>query len=113
MFALEGLKRLMANNYQFSETQENIDELEQYREESDSVLSFSKECCEFGDDYEVGSTEMFNAYKAYCEECGMKPFSQRMFVTNLIASYSAVTKGVDKTGRRRTIKGVKLMEILT
>lgn len=113
MFALEGLKRLMANNYQFSETQENIDELEQYREESDSVLSFSKECCELGDDYEVGSTEMFNAYKAYCEECGMKSFSQRMFVTNLMACHSTITKGVDKTGRRRTIKGVKLMDILT
>jgi len=59
------------------------------------------------------SQEKIDAYKAYCEECGMKPFSQRMFVTNLMASYSAVTKGVDKTGRRRTIKGVKLMEILT
>ncbi|MBQ6089434.1 MAG: DNA primase, partial [Firmicutes bacterium] len=113
MFALEGLKRLMANNYQFSETQENIDELEQYREESDSVLSFARECAELGDDYEVGSTEMFNAYKAYCEECGMKPFSQRMFVTNLCASYSTVTKSVDKTGKRRTLKGIKLTDILS
>ena len=113
MFALEGLKRLMGNNYQFGETQENIDELEQYREESDSVLSFSKECCELGDDFEVGSTEMFNAYTAYCEECGIKPFSQRTFVPNLQAVYSTVTKGVDKTGRRRTLKGIKLLPILS
>lgn len=113
MFALEGLKRLMGNNYQFGETQENIDELEQYREESDSVLSFSKECCELGDDFEVGSTEMFNAYTAYCEECGIKPFSQRTFVTNLQAVYSTVTKGVDKTGRRRMLKGIKLLPILS
>lgn len=113
MFALEGLRRLMVNNYIFSETQENADELEQYREESDSVLSFAKECCEFGDDYETGSTEMFNAYKAYCEECGMKPFSHRGFVTNLTASCPGVSKGVDRTGKRRILKGLRLAEILT
>ena len=43
LFALEGLRRLMSNHYVFSETQVNADELQQYREESDSVLSFVKE----------------------------------------------------------------------
>lgn len=113
MFALEGLMRLMKNNYHFSETDVNREELQQYREESDSVLSFVKECCDLDDTAETGSTELFNGYKAYCEECGMKPYSQRMFVSQLTTGCSTVTKAVDKTGRRRTLKGIKFCEILT
>ncbi len=63
MFALKGLRRLMANNYKFSETEVNELELQQYREESDSVLSFVKECCDVDETYAIGSTELFNQYK--------------------------------------------------
>ena len=112
MFALEGLRRLMNNNYQFSETAVNERELQQYREESDSVLSFVKECCELGDGKEVGSTELFNRYKVYCEESGLKPFSHKVFITNLITSYPNITKGIDRTGKRRVLIGIHLQEIL-
>ena len=40
LFALEGLRRLIGNNYKFSVTERNNRELDQYREESDNVLSF-------------------------------------------------------------------------
>lgn len=40
------LRSLMNNHYVFSDTQVNADELQQYREESDSVLSFVKDYCE-------------------------------------------------------------------
>ena len=66
-----------------------------------------------GADYEVGSTELFIAYKAYCEECGMKPFAQRTFVSTLTAAVPDVTKGKDRTGKRRTLKGIRLQELLT
>ena len=112
MFALEGLRRLMNNGYIFSETQVNVDELQQYREESDSVLSFIKEDCELGAEYEVGSTELYNMYKAYCEECGLKPFSQKQFVSQIVTAHDGVAKGVDKVGRKRILKGIKLGEIL-
>ena len=62
LFALEGLKRLMKKQFMFSETEVNKAELQQYREDSDSVLSFVREYCEFNEEYEAGSTEMFNAY---------------------------------------------------
>lgn len=112
LFALEGLRRLMKNHYVFSETDVNRDELQQYREESDSVLSFVKECCVIGENYEVGSTDIFNCYKAYCEECGLKPFSQKMFVSQVIASNPQITRSVDKLGKKRTLSGIKLGEIL-
>ena len=113
LFALEGLKRLMRNRYLFSETDANREELQQYREDSDSVLSFVKDCCETGDeDHCAGSTELFNAYKNYCEESGMKPYSQKKFIQQLLLSCPGAEKGVDKTGRRRIIRRVKLGEIL-
>lgn len=112
MFALEGLKRLMANNYKFSETEVNELELQQYREESDSVLSFVKECCDVDETYAIGSTELFEQYKKYCDEGGLKPFAQRTFIGNLTASFPNVSKGKDKTGKRRIIKGLRLQEIL-
>lgn len=113
LFALEGLKRLMANHYRFSETEANRAELQQYREDSDSVLSFVKDCCETGDDdFICGSTELFNAYKAYCEESGLKPYAQKKFIQQMLSSCPGAEKGVDKTGRRRIIRRVKIGDAL-
>lgn len=113
LFALEGLKRLMANHYRFSETEANKAELQQYREDSDSVLSFVKDCCETGDDaFVCGSTELFNAYKAYCEESGLKPYAQKKFIQQMLSSCPGAEKGVDKTGRRRVIRRVKIGDAL-
>ena len=112
LFALNGLKRLMNNNYTFSETEVTKAELRQYREESDSVLLFIRECCEVGNDKVCGSTEIFNAYKGYCEECGLKPYSQRMFVRQLTTALPDVTRGVDTLGKRRILSGICLGEML-
>ncbi len=112
LFALEGLKRLMDNHYMFSETDANKEELQQYREESDSVLSFVKEYCQLDDSYSAGSTELFNAYKGYCEECGLKPYSQKTFVQQLSASCPSVTRDIDRMAKRRVLKGIKLGDVL-
>ena len=112
-FALEGLKRLMRNRYRFSETDANREELQQYREDSDSVLSFVKDCCVTGvANAVVGSTELFNAYKAYCEESGMKPYAQKKFIQQILLHCPGSERGVDKTGRRRIIRCVKMEDVL-
>jgi putative DNA primase/helicase len=112
LFALEGLKRLMANHYIFSETDVNKTELQQYREDSDSVLSFVREYCQVDAAYRVGSTELFHAYKGYCEECGLKPYSQKMFVQQLLTTCPDIIRGVDTLGKRRILIGIKLGEVL-
>ncbi|MCM1270814.1 MAG: phage/plasmid primase, P4 family [Ruminococcus flavefaciens] len=104
LFALERLKRLMSNHYVFSETEVNKTELQQYREDSDSVLSFIREYCIVDTLAECGSTEMFNMYKKYCVECGLKPYSQKAFVQQIIAAYPTVERGIDTMGRRRILK---------
>lgn len=110
MFALEGLKRLMRNNYRFSETQMNIDELQRYREDSDSVLSFVRDNCEQGPAYVSGSTELFKAYKTYCTVNNIiKGCEQAKFVQHLTSSYPNITRGRDKVGGSRTLRGIRVI----
>lgn len=113
-FALQGLRRLMGNHYVFSETEKNRAELQQYREESDSVLSFVKEHCivlSEGDGC-VGSTELWSAYKGYCEECGLKPYSQKTFVQQIMTAFPHLERKIDRIAKRRVLVGIKLGEIL-
>ena len=101
----------MGNGFRFSVTKENEEELQRYREESDSVLSFVKECCETGDGFRASSTELFSAYKAYCEECGLIPYSQRKFVQQVLTAFPSVQKEIDRMAKRRMLKGIRLEEI--
>ena len=70
-FAIDGLKRLISRNWVFSETERNRAELQQYKEESNSVLSFIHECCVTDSGSEVPTMEMYSQYRCYCEKCGM------------------------------------------
>lgn len=110
----EFYRRLMGNHYVFSETEKNRAELQQYREESDYVLSFVKEHCIVLPEGEgsVGSTELFNAYKGYCEECGLKPYSQKSFVQQMMTSFPHLERKIDRIAKRRVLTGIKLGEIL-
>ena len=110
LFALEGLKRLIQNNYIFSEAEKNRLEVEKYREDSDSLLSFLKECCDKGTDFEVGSTELYNAYKNYCEESNLRPYAHRTMVANLKASDTSILSVRDSVGRKRVLKGLKIKD---
>ncbi len=108
LFALEGLKRLMENNFVFSETQRNIDEIEQYRAESNSVLSFVNERCILDADAEESRQVVYDSYKKYCQECGMKEFAQKKFNAEVELLFPGVARAKDSLGKRRTWRGLKL-----
>lgn len=112
LFALDGLKRLIKNNYILSETEKNRLEVEKYREDSDSMLAYIKECCDFGTEYEVGSTDLYNSYKNFCDECNLKPYSHRTFITNLKLADASITSGKDSVCKRRVLKGLKIKDDL-
>lgn len=107
-FALEGLRKVINNEYRFDETEKNRAELQQYKEDSDSILSFVSECCTVKAGAETGSTRLFDLYKKYCEESGMKPYSQRKFVTGVTEAFPETERSIDKTGKRRTIKNIQI-----
>ncbi|MDY4785106.1 phage/plasmid primase, P4 family [Pygmaiobacter massiliensis] len=108
MWALEGLKRLIANSYVFTETERTRAELARYKVESNSVLSFVEECCLVDADAETVREELFSRYKEYCANAGLKPLSQANFNKEIENMAGGVTRSVDRLGKRRTWRGIKL-----
>lgn len=115
MWALTGLKRLIANSYVFTETERTRAELTRYKVESNSVLSFVEECCEVKADAQIVREELFTKYKEYCTNAGLKPLSQANFnkeIENMAGAGSpcgSVARSVDKLGKRRTWRGIRLV----
>jgi putative DNA primase/helicase len=110
LFAVEGLKRLIANKYKFSETDATKAELQRYRIDSNSVLSFVEDNCEIETKAETERGELFIKYREYCHNAGLSPVSQKTFNKDLELSYPQIKRGVDKLGKRRTWKGVKIID---
>ena len=110
MWALSGLKRLIAANYAFSETERTRAELDKYRIESNSVLSFAKEYCRRDEKDFTVRDDLFLRYKEYCGNAGMKPVSQTNFNKELEAGFPEITRGRDKLSKRRVWRGLAYVE---
>jgi putative DNA primase/helicase len=109
MWALAGLKRLMANNYRFGETSRTKKELNQYRIENNSVLAFIDECCAVDDKAVCLRDEMFLAYQEYCKSNGLKPVSQIKFNRDMEGADNGIEKADEPISRRRIWKGVRVI----
>lgn len=110
MFAVEGLKRLIANKYRFSETENTIAELQRYRIDSNSVLSFVDECCAIETGAETSRDELFTKYREYCHNAGLSPVSQKNFNKDIETPFPAVKRSRDRIGSRRTWLGIRPVE---
>ena len=110
MWALMGLKRLIASGYAFSETEKTKAELERYRTESNSVLSFAKMFCICQENGVVVRDDLFIRYKEYCGNAGMKPVSQTNFNKEIEAGYPAIVRSRDKLSKRRIWQGIAYCE---
>jgi len=108
LFAVEGLRRLIGNKYRFSETEATRAEVQRYRVDSNSVLSFVEDCCKLAPDAETERGELFNHYREYCRNAGLSPVSQKTFNKDFEIAYPGVKRGVDRLGKRRVWKGVGL-----
>ena len=110
MWALTGLKRLIASGYVFSETERTRAELEKYRIESNSVLSFAKLYCVAEEEGVTVRDDLYLRYKEYCGNAGMKPVSQTNFNKELEAGFPEITRGRDKLSKRRIWRGITYCE---
>jgi putative DNA primase/helicase len=108
MFAVEGLRRLIANKFKFSETEKTRTELQRYRVDSNSVLSFIEDNCTVSPDFEIERNELFERYKDYCKAAGLSAMSQKSFNKDLELANPNIKRSVDKLGKRRTWKGIKI-----
>jgi putative DNA primase/helicase len=108
-WALEGLRRLIANNYLFAETDRTRDEVTRYRIESNSVLAFVDEYCVTGDGV-VPREELYTRYKDFCTNNGLKPMAQNRFNTEIETAFPDVKKGQDKVSGRRVWRGIAFVD---
>jgi len=109
-WALDGLRRLMSNNYTFTETVQTAMELQRYRVESSSSLMFLEECCEVGGDAECVRETLFEKYRDYCNRNGYKPLSQANFNKDMESSGNGIERGLEKVSRRKIWKGVRYVD---
>lgn len=73
---LRGLKRLKKNN-KFTEPQQVIEAKKKYKMQNDSVTAFINERIEESKDNHIIKKHLYNEYKKWCEEQGLKPVSHR------------------------------------
>jgi putative DNA primase/helicase len=110
MWSLAGLKRLIANSYEFSETDRTRAELQRYRVESNSALSFVEEYCELAEDGVAVRDDLYSKYKEYCSNAGMKPLSQGNFNKEIESNCQGIKRSRDRLSKRRTWKGISYFE---
>jgi putative DNA primase/helicase len=92
-WSLDGLKRLIGNQFRFSEPQTVKDSVMEYREESDIVGQFIKEegyvCNQFKETY---CKNFYKDYKEFCLTYGYHPLSQRRVSEYLKTNFGIKTE---------------------
>jgi putative DNA primase/helicase len=105
-WSIIGLKRLIANDFCFSETERTKRELQIYKTDNSTGLSFVDECCVLDQNAEISKRELYNAYCEYCKENNIKhELSTTRFGKDMdeLGLKRAITAGV------RTWRGIKLL----
>jgi putative DNA primase/helicase len=110
MWALEGLRRLIANNYVFSETERTRGEVTRYRIECNSALTFVDEMCEVKEGAYFAREELYTKYKDFCMQNGYKALSQSNFNKEIESNHTTVKRGQDKVSGRRVWRGITFVD---
>ncbi|XZL34857.1 DNA primase family protein [Clostridium perfringens] len=104
-WALEGLKRLYENNFEFSENELTDGVKKEYKRENNNVISFVEECCEIDSLFSCSRIELYEAYKEFCVEAGLKALSQIKFNKELEGNFN-ITRS--RSGKLRLWNGVRI-----
>ena len=110
LWMLEGLKRLLANNYQFAISEQSRRNLEAAMEDGDNLTQFMQETAyvRFKPDTEERSTYLYRAYTKWCEDNLESPFPQKKFSQFLLknAGKYGLTFSKHIEGKYRGFRGV-------
>ncbi|UYZ22034.1 phage/plasmid primase, P4 family [Mesobacillus jeotgali] len=82
-WALDGLKRLIENNYVFTSCDEVEDIYNDYLRENNSVQTFIDEQCIKDPRYKIHTVYLEEAYREYCYEKGIIPVDEKAFHKSL------------------------------
>ncbi|MEI3783831.1 phage/plasmid primase, P4 family [Pectobacterium brasiliense] len=93
---LDGLRLLQERGMRFPAA-DATELLRDIVEESNKVITFLRDECAYVPDVTVTATELYAAYKKWCNETGHKGLSQTSFAKQLIAAGRHFGKSIDKT----------------
>ncbi len=107
LWAFEGLQRLVANNFKFTESDRTRENRETVKRDNNNIYDFmeSEGYIRLKADYSVSSKELYEIYQMWCEENNLTPMKKRSFSDNVIAAQGKYNlehcnKIVNSAGRR-------------
>ena len=85
LWALEGLHRLIANDFRFTLSQSALDNLNDAVSDGNNIIDFlaSEGYIRFRADYEVSAKNLYAVYKQWCEDNALNSLSQKSFCSFL------------------------------
>ena len=88
LWAFEGLQRLVANNFKFTESQRTRGNREAVKRDSNNVFDFleSEGYIRLKADCTISSKDLYEIYRMWCEENNLTPLKRRSFSESVIAS---------------------------
>lgn len=119
LWCLEGLHRLIGNNYQFSISGKARENMETVKRSSNNVIEFlqSEGYIRFKADSEASSKALYEAYQRWCEDNAQKPMSANRLSSELAQNdrlYNVeATNNVHVGGKRvRGFMGIEVVNPL-
>ncbi|MCB8817374.1 phage/plasmid primase, P4 family [Desulfosporosinus shakirovi] len=110
LWAIEGLNRLIKNNFIFIENKYSQKVLAKYKIESSSVRWFVENNCVFEADSVMSAEELFGRYQQSSKSDGIMPIDNRRFIHEMEENYgTTISKGKDGKTRRAIWRGLKLI----
>ena len=98
LWCLEGLHRLIENNYAFTISEKSRKRMEEARKDDNNMLDFieSSGYIMFEENTTATSKNLYAAYKMWCDDNAEKPFSERSFATFLKSNSARLNIVYDK-----------------
>ena len=78
-WAYEGLQRLILNNWKITQSQEALNKMEEYKEESDTAYAFYKHKLIKSIGSKISASALYKDYEEYCTIERLKPMNPTQF----------------------------------
>lgn len=111
IWALQGLQRLIKNNWQYSITETNFKLVRQYKENDNNIIQFTNECIITKENNNVKVKDLYSIYSNYCIENGYKPLGRNKFVEELKSKGFTYSTNCKKDGK--IFRGFKNIDIIS
>lgn len=88
LWAFEGLQRLVANNFRFTESKRIQENREAVKRDNNNVFDFMESVgyIRIKPDAAISSKDLYNVYRVWCEENSLAPLKSRSFSDAMVAN---------------------------